>query len=133
MRRTRTNRLARFAVGFLVFLAAHAIQVLQWNAWFGGVHQAWFLNSGRAIVFTLTVVFVAGGVSALVGRSDTPAKGVTLAAGSFTAMTIVLFMKKGGPGTIFPIVMVAGGLFILASSTLGAFIGREIGRAMKRQ
>jgi hypothetical protein len=46
-------------------------------------------------------------------------------------MTAVLFLKEGGPGTIFPIVMVAGGALILISSTLGALIGREVRRAAK--
>jgi hypothetical protein len=46
-------------------------------------------------------------------------------------MTGVLFLKKGGAGTIFPIVMAVGGMLLLTTSTVGALIGREVRRAVK--
>ena len=60
-------------------------------------------------------------------------RGVTIGAGSFVAMTAVMFLKKEGPGTIFPIAIVAGGVFILMSSTLGAWTGTEIGNLARRR
>jgi len=121
----------RFAIGFLTFLAAHAVEVRQWSAWFGGAHPPWFLNSGRAIVFTLGCVCAASCMMALFSASAQRVRGITFAVGSFVAMTAVMFLQKGGPGTIFPIVMVVGGLLILVSSTFGAFIGAEIRLAVR--
>jgi hypothetical protein len=46
-------------------------------------------------------------------------------------MAVVLFLKEGGPGTIFPIVLAVGGVFLLISSALGAWIGREVRGAVK--
>jgi hypothetical protein len=120
-----------FAVGFLTFLAAHAIEVMQWARWFGGAHEPWFLNSGPAVLFTLGCVCAASGIVALLNASPRKVRGITIAGGSFVAMTTMLFLMKEGPGTIFPIVMVAGGVLILTSSTLGAWVGREVRAAVK--
>jgi hypothetical protein len=113
-----------FVVGFLAFLTAHAIQVVEWAGWFGGAYEPWFLNSGRAIAFTVAVVGAAGTLGALFVPALARTRGVTLALGAFVAMTAVLFLKPGGPGTIFPIVMASGGGCLLASGTLGAWLGR---------
>ena len=81
--------------------------------------RSWFLNSGRAIAFTLGCVFAAsliGGVLRL--------PGATIAAGAATAMTLVLLL--GASGTIVPIVLAAGGLMLAAASLLGAWLGWEI-------
>jgi hypothetical protein len=125
------TRWIRFAVGFLTFLAAHAVEVREWSAWFGGAHPPWFLNSGRAIVFTLGCVCAFSGLMALFSASVSRVRGITFAAGSFIAMTAVLFLQQGGAGTIFPIVMVVGGVLILVSSALGAFIATEIRMAVR--
>jgi hypothetical protein len=123
-------RLVGFAVGVLAFLAAHGIQVLEWNAWFGGVHEPWFLNAGRAIALTLASVGVASLIVAVRNASARKVRGISIAAGAFVAMTAVLFLKPGGPGTIFPMVMASGGLLILAASTLGAWLGRATRRVL---
>jgi hypothetical protein len=39
---------------------------------------------------------------------------------------VVLFLKEGGAGTLFPIVIVAGSALMLAISMLGAWIGGEM-------
>jgi hypothetical protein len=114
-----------FVVGLLTFSGAHAIEVAKWALWFGGTHAPWFLNSGRAIAFTLGCVFAAsliGGVLRL--------PGATIAAGAATAMTLVLLL--GASGTIVPIVLVAGGLMLAAASLLGAWLGWEIAGARSR-
>jgi hypothetical protein len=110
-----------FAVGLLTFVGAHAIEVAKWAAWFGGAHAPWFLNSGRAVVFTLGCLFVVSVIAGVLRWS-----GVAVAAGSTTAMTAVLLF--GDAGTIFPIVLASGGLFIAATSLLGSWLGSEIKR-----
>jgi hypothetical protein len=114
-------RCSGFAVGLLTFVAAHAIEVAKWAAWFGGAHAPWFLNSGRSVIFTLGCLFVASLIAGILRWS-----GAALAAGAATAMTAVLFFGEGS--TIFPIVLVAGGLLIAVTSLLGSWLGSEIGR-----
>jgi hypothetical protein len=125
--RNATHRAAGFAAGALTFAAAHAVEVLEWAAWFGNAYEPWFLNSGRAVAFTMACLFVASLLSGWLRLS-----GLMIAAGAATAMTVVLFLKEGGPGTIFPIVIAAGTVFILAVSVLGAWIGGEISRVAGR-
>ncbi len=118
------NAVARcfaFAVGSLTFVAAHAIEVAKWSAWFGGAHAPWFLNSGRAVIFTLGCLFVVGLIAGILRWS-----GAALATGAATAMAAVLFFGEGS--TIFPIVLAAGGLLIAATSLLGSWLGSEISR-----
>jgi hypothetical protein len=129
--RTLLERGVDFAIGMLTFTGAHAVEVAMWRAWFGGEHEPWFLNSASAAGFTLGCVLIASGLASMRGGSAPPGRGVSLALGAFAAMAVVLFLKEGGPGTIFPIVLVAGGVFLLISSTLGAWIGREVRRAAK--
>jgi hypothetical protein len=122
MFRVKQHTMARslgFVIGLLTFTGAHAIEVAKWVPWFGGVHVPWFLNSGRAIVFTLGCVFAASLVAGFLRLS-----GVTIAAGAATAMTLTLLL--GHSGTIVPIVLGAGGLMIAAASLLGAWLGSEI-------
>ena len=107
----------------LIFVAAHEVEVLKWAAWFGGAHEPWFLNSGRAVAFTMACLFV-GSLTTWWLRLS----GLMIAAGAAAAMTAVLFLKEGGPGTIFPIVIAAGTVCILAITLLGAWIGGEIRR-----
>lgn len=125
MTRHAMARWLGFVIGLLTFIGAHAIEVAKWALWFGGTHAPWFLNSGRAIAFTLGCVFAAsliGGVLRL--------PGATIAAGAATAMTLVLLL--GASGTIVPIVLAAGGLMLAAASLLGAWLGWEIAGARSR-
>jgi len=52
--------------------------------------------------------------------------GLMISAGAFAAMTLIMFGRVGGPGTLAPIVLGAGGLFIAAATLLGAWLGSEI-------
>ncbi len=90
-----------------------------WVPWFGGVHDPWFLNAGRAAAFTMGSLFAVSLIGGALRVS-----GLGIAAGAAAAMAVVLMW--GGGGSIFPIVLVAGGLLILVSSTLGAWIGKEL-------
>jgi hypothetical protein len=122
-----------FAGGFLTFLAVHQIEVLEWSAWFGGVHTPWFLNSGRALALMLGGMCASSGAMAALNASGRRAWGIAFAVGAVVAMTLVMFSKQGGPGTIFPIVMGVGGVLLLVSSAVGAFIGAEIRLALRRR
>jgi hypothetical protein len=116
-----------FVVGLLTFSGAHAIEVAKWALWFGGTHAPWFLNSGRAIAFTLGCVFAASLISGILRLP-----GAAIAAGAVTAMTLVLLL--GDSGTLVPIVLAAGGLMLAAASLLGAWLGLEIaGLSLQRR
>jgi hypothetical protein len=119
--RAATHRAVGFVAGLLTFAAAHEVEVLKWTAWFGSAHEPWFLNSGRAVAFTIACLFVSSLIAGWLRLS-----GVMFAAGAAIAMTVVLFLKQGGPGTIFPIVIAVGAAFILVISMLGVWIGDEI-------
>ena len=67
---------------------------------------------------------IATGVVVLIGGA-LQMSGPWFAAGAFVAMTGVLFLKPSGPGNIFPIVMLFGGLLIAGSCLLGAWLGKE--------
>ena len=121
MKRNAVERFQSFAIGLMTFAGAHWIEVLTWPVWFGGVHDPWFLNSGRAIAFTMTCMFAMSLMAGILRLS-----GPLIAAGGATAMTIVLSLRGGS--TIFPIVIAGGGLFIASASLLGAWLGSEIGK-----
>jgi hypothetical protein len=105
----------------MTFMAAHEVEVFKWAAWFGSAaHGPWFLNSGRAVAFMMAVLFVSSLIS---GWLRLPV--LTVVAGAATAMTVVLFLKQGGPGTIFPIVIAVGTVLVLAIGALGVWIGGE--------
>ena len=127
MTRHAMARWLGFVVGLLTFSGAHAIEVAKWALWFGGTHAPWFLNSGRAIAFTLGCVFAASLISGILRLP-----GAAIAAGAATAMTLVLLL--GDSGTLVPIVLAAGGLMLAAASLLGAWLGLEIaGPSLQRR
>jgi hypothetical protein len=112
-----------FVAGLLAFAGAHAIETLMWSTWFESASSPWFLNSGRAAAFTLVCLL---SVSLAAGWFRVP--GVTIAAGAATGMVAVLFFKRGGAGTIFPIVLIVGGLVVAGATLLGAWLGWEARR-----
>ena len=77
-------------------------------------------------------VFVASIMVAVFEASSRRVTGLTIGAGAFVAMTLVLFLKPGGPGNIFPIVMAFGAVVLLVSTVAGAWLGRELRRALRR-
>ena len=122
-----------FIAGGIAFAAAHVIEASHWLDWFRGSYEPWFLNSGRAALFTLAVVCVVSAAVAALNRSPPPARGIATGSGAFVAMAVLLFSGPG-PGTLFPIVLVAGGSALLCSSLAGAWVGavvrRKIGTSM---
>src|SRR3954468_4569820 len=111
MRRVRLSRAAGFTIGLLTFAGTHTIEAVMWNAWFDGTHRPWFLNSGPALAFTVVCLFA---VSLIAGRFQI--SGLTIAGGAVLAMALIMFFRKGGAGDIFPLVLVAGALFIAAAT-----------------
>jgi len=124
-------RLTGFVAGALAFWAAHVVERAHWADWFRGEFDPWFLNSGRAMAATLGAVVLASAVVAALAAAPRAVSGLAVAAGAFTAMTIVLFLKPAGPGTIFPIVMVAAGVVLLVASMLGAWAGARARRLIR--
>ena len=118
----RTSRAIGLTIGLLTFAGTHAIEVVMWNDWFGGTHRPWFLNSGPALAFTVVCLF---GVSVIAGRFRI--SGAMIAGGAFIAMALIMFLKEGGAGDIFPLVLVAGAVFIAGATLLGAWLGSELG------
>jgi hypothetical protein len=120
-----------FMVGALTFAAAHAVESVHWHDWFHGAYEAWFLNSGSAILFTVGAVALASAAMAALAGPTQPVSGLTTAAGAFVAMTAIMFLKPGGPGSIFPIVMAAGGAALLVGSIAGAWAATRVARALR--
>ena len=118
-----------FIAGGIAFAAAHAIEASHWPDWFRGSYEPWFLNSGRAALFTLALVGVVSAAVAALTRSPPPVRGFATGAGAFVAMAVLLFSGPG-PGTIFPIVLVAGGAALLCSSLAGAWAGAVVRRRL---
>lgn len=109
--------------GAAAFLIAHTIERIWWTSFFasgGAAHSAWFLNSGRAVLFTAISVAVAGLVVGRMvsDRRDLIAGAASAAGGAIAAMIVVLFTI--GPGTIFPLVIIIGGALVIAGTFAGA-------------
>ena len=119
--KTIRKRGIAFALGTLAFATAHLIEAALWTSWFGGAHDPWFLNSGRAVACMTALLFGVSLAGGGIGLS-----GTMISAGAFMAMVAIMFLKNSGPGTIFPIVMAFGGLLILGTVSLGAWLGREV-------
>jgi hypothetical protein len=125
MRRVKISRAAGFTIGLVAFAGTHLIEAVMWNAWFGGAHRPWFLNSGPALALTLTCLF---GVSLIAGTVRV--SGLMIAGGACTAMALIMFFREGGAGDIFPVVLVAGALAIAAATLVGSWLGTEIGHSL---
>ena len=121
----------RHVIGFIgggvAFAAAHAIEASHWSDWFHGRYEPWFLNSGRALLFTLALVTLVSVALAALNRASPPVRGIAIGSGAFVTMAVLLFAAPG-PGTLFPIVLVAGGAALLCSSMAGAWAGGAIRR-----
>jgi hypothetical protein len=103
-----------FGLGLLTFIVLHEIEVLKWASWFGNVHEPWFLNDAAALLFMLGGLF---GVSVIAGLFRV--NGVIIAVGASVAMIAILLLMPGGPGTIFPIVIVFGSIPLFLSALMG--------------
>lgn len=126
------KRALTFILGAVAFGAAHLVEAAHWRDWFAGVYEPWFLNSGRAILFTLGAVAAASVLAAATGGAAAAETGLAAGLGAVVAMTVVMVLKPGGAGTIFPIVIVAGGVVLLAGTLAGGWLGARAGRTLRR-
>jgi hypothetical protein len=115
------------AAGVLAFVAAHIVLTAAWPAFDPArAHRAWFLNSGRAVTFTVVWMFGTGWFIGALPRSsrahaDAATSAASYAAGSVAAMIVVLFVI--GPGTLFPIAVVLGAGLLAAPAMTGIIAG----------
>ena len=114
-----------FVIGAAVFAAAHALEARHWSDWFNGEYEPWFLNSGRAVLFTLGLLGVASALTAALARSPRPVRGLAIYGGAFVAMAVVLFTGAGA-GTLFPIALGSGGVALFCSIIAGTTAGAAI-------
>jgi len=116
-------------VGGAAFTAAHLIQKLAWQTWFHGSYDPWFLNSRRAVVFTVALLVVAGAIVSAADWRESIVRGANAAAGALGAMIIILAVV--GPGNLFPIVIAFGAVIVVTSTSAGALAGWGMHRTMK--
>lgn len=119
-------------IGGAAFAASHVVVVAKWGTWFdGGAWAPWFLNDGgRAALFTGLCLFCAALVVGLLwgrGVLDSIVHGMNVAMGAFAAMLVVL-VAFVGLGTIFPIVLAAGGMVALLSTLVASVLAATIKR-----
>ena len=123
-------RWSSLASGGAAFAASHMVVVAKWGTWFdGGAWAPWFLNDGsRAVLLTALCLFCAALVVSLLwgrGVRDSVVHGVNVAIGAFAAMLVVLVAFVGS-GTIFPIVLAAGGMVALVSTLVASGLAAAI-------
>ena len=116
-------------VGGAAFTVAHLVQTLVWQTWFHGSYDPWFLNSGRAVVFTVALLVVAGAIVSAADWRESIVRGANAAAGALAAMIIILAVV--GPGNLFPIVIAFGAVIAVTSTGAGALAGWGMHRTMK--
>jgi hypothetical protein len=126
----RRGQLISAAAGGVLFLAVQAMMV---NLVSGAVATAdppwWFLNSGRNVAIVAAVLASGAAVLALTG-SDILIRATAFAGGAMLAMIALLFVI--GPGSIFPIVIVVGGVVMSIAVACGAVVGRLVRVAVPR-
>jgi len=123
-RRRTVPHLVGFAIGAAVFAAAHALEARYWSDWFNGAYEPLFLNSGRAILFTLGLLSMASALTTALASSPRQG-GLAICGGAFVAMTVVMFSGPG-PGNLFPIAIAFGGVALFCSILTGAWAGKAI-------
>lgn len=109
-------------MGAAAFLAAHLVERVMWMSWFADSSIVpWFTNSGRAVAVTMSLMAVAGALSALAAhdRSERMHRAASTAGGGTVALIIALTVT--GPGTIFPLAIVIGAALIIAGVFAGMF------------
>jgi len=116
-------------LGAVVFVAAHLVLTVGWREWFlpGGDFPPWFLNSGRAVVLTAVLLFIAGafvGLTTRGARRESLVASGNLSAGAIVAMCVVLALT--GPGTLFPIALAIGAGVIVFSCVAGVLTASAV-------
>jgi hypothetical protein len=129
---TRTKSIV---VGATTFVGLHLLFMAAWQRWFGGSDRLdpWFLNSPKAVAATISVFAVVGAVSGLIdSRRDFEARAALtafLATGGAVPMVIRIFTMRGGPGNLFPIVIVVGWCIMFLGAAIGVAVAWLVRRA----
>jgi len=123
--------LVGFAVGAAAFAAAHALEASHWVDWFNGEYEPWFLNSGRAVLFTLALLWIASALTTAFASSPRQVRGLAICGGAFVAMILVLCTGPG-PGTLFPFTLASGAVALLCSTLTGAWAGARFNVAWEK-
>jgi hypothetical protein len=125
-------------VGAAAFVAIHLVIVAMWQTWFGGsaAYAPWFLNASSTVAFT-TAVFASINLLAAVLSADGRIEArfvaaALIAAGAALPMIVILFMTRGGPGTLFPIAITIGLALIFLGGVAGGWLGWVIRFARPR-
>ena len=125
-----------FVVGVSAFALLQLFLKATWSKWFGWqkVSEAWFLNSGRSALLTIAVLFAAAvGLGVVVHRLQrrwAPAA-TAMALGVCAAMCAILIAM--GPGNIWPIVLVIGGIVTAVPVILGVWAGATLHEVTARR
>ena len=69
-------------LGAATFVAAHLVRLLAWQTWFHGSYDPWFLNSARAMAFTVAPLVVAGAIVSAADRRESIIRRANAAAGA---------------------------------------------------
>jgi len=83
-------------------------------------NPGWFLNSGRNVAI-LGLTLTSGAAVLALSASDVVLRAAMFAVGAIIAMATTLFFI--GPGNIFPIVIVIGGVIVALAVSCGAAVG----------
>jgi len=113
-------------VGLAVFVGLHVFFVRNWEllfAW-GGVHDAWWLNSGRSVVVTLVTLFLAA-FALLSFLGLTWRAGAAMWVGVLGGM-VLIFPTLSEENNLWPIVLFTGGALSGAAILLGAAVSAAV-------
>jgi hypothetical protein len=131
-------RLRLLVVGAMTFVAVHFVVVATWQTWFhaGDGYDPWFMNAASTVALTV-VVFAAVNVCASLLDPNPRIEprfvsAATITAGATVPMIVVLFTMRGGPGNLFPIVILTGAVIFFFSGAAGGCLGWAIRSAWSR-
>ncbi len=116
-------------LGGITFVAAQ-VPLLEPPPTSGGENMGWFLNSGQSLLTILLAVAAIAMAQTALGWSSPMAGAIAVSVGATIAMVITLFQI--GPGNLFPIVIVMGGVFLGGAAFAGMGIGLALRHARKQ-
>ena len=123
------------AVGAVVFVLIHLGLVLAWKGTFAhhGVDEAWFLNSGLAILATAVGLFVAALLVGLLVSSQK--RWLTGALAMSTGVVLAMCTVKVviGLGNLFPLVLAMGTVVTVPPVMLGMAAGMSLQKFTARR
>lgn len=124
----KKSRMIGFLVGFGAFSALHFGLWLFWDRLFAhhGVTEAWFLNSGKALLVMVLGLFLAGlgmGIFSAAFRGRWIGNTALMNLG--VAFGIAVFLALAGPGNLWPLALILG--TVATVPPIWAGVGLSIG------